>query len=313
LEYVSCCLCGQVASCTYARVRDRLHGHPGEFTFVRCRGCGHVYLSPRPTHEELAAHYPDTYAAYAGAIEDEPNPFVRWNRAYGMAKRCRAVTRRVPRGRLLDVGCGTGVFLDAMRRRGWDVRGVEPTAAAARIARERFDLDVLVGTLEEAAYPSGHFDAVTLWYVIEHVPNPSATIAEIARVLRPGGLALMSAPNLDALDRPLFGTCWAGWDPPRHFNIFSARSLGRLLERHGFAAVRAQSLMNTWLGLALGLQFRWEQWRGIDPTPEYRRRHKWDVMLPMQALRLLALPYTWLADRLGAGTMIVVSATRGGH
>ena len=307
-----CCVCGSADAAPYVVTPDRLEGQPGLFTFVRCRRCGHVYLSPRPSAEALGKLYTAEYAAYTGPIEDEPRRFVRWNRAYGLAKRCRLVTSRRRPGRLLDVGCGTGVFLDAMRRRGWTVQGVEPTGAALAVARGRFGLDVFEGELADAAFPDASFDAVTLWYVIEHVPDPAALLAEVARVLRPGGIAVVSAPNLDAADRVIFGSRWPNWDPPRHLNIFSARSLGFLMKRHGLEPLSARSMQNTWLGLALGLQYVWEELRGIKPTAAYRQRRKWDAALAMQPLRVLLLPWIWLVDRLGLGTMLVVTARRAG-
>lgn len=309
MERTACCLCGSADPAPLVVARDLLQGHPGHFTFVRCRRCGHVYLDPRLSNAELARLYTAEYAAYAGAIEDEPSRFQRWNRAYGVAKRCRMVTDDHPPGRLLDVGCGTGVFLDAMRQRGWEAQGVEPSSAAAGMARQRFGLDVYNGELTEARFPDASFDAVTLWYVIEHVPDPNAVLAEVARVLRPGGILVMSAPNLDAADRFLFGPRWIGWDPPRHLNVFSARALERLMARHGLSVVSARSLQNTWLGLATSLQYVWEECAGVEPRPG---RRNWSAALALQPLRLLALPYIWLVDRLGLGTMIVVTGRRGG-
>jgi SAM-dependent methyltransferase len=309
LERVSCCVCGASDTREYVRTWDRSHGLPGAFTFVKCRGCGHVYLSPRPSRAEIGRYYPETYKEYVMGAE-KPGAFVRLNRRYGLAKRCRVITRRRRPGRLLDVGCGAGVLLDAMRRRGWEVRGVDLTPAAVRIARQRYGLDVVEGTLEEAGFPSGHFDAVTLWNVIEHVPDPPATIREAARVLRPGGLLVMATPNVDALDARLFGPRWALWEAPRHFNLFSPASLGLLLRASGFGGVTSESVVGTWFGLATSLQYLWEERHGFRPAPGDGARPFWDTRLPLQALRALALPYTWLADRVGAGSAMVVCADR---
>jgi 2-polyprenyl-3-methyl-5-hydroxy-6-metoxy-1,4-benzoquinol methylase len=310
LESVDCCVCGADDARPYVEAWDRSHGQPGRFRFVACRGCGHVYLNPRPTQAEIGAYYPASYKEYTTRVDDEPNPFTRWNRQYGMAKRCRVVTDRRPPGRLLDVGCGTGLFLDAMRRRGWEVHGEDMTPVAARLARERFGLEVFEGTLEQARYPDQHFDAVTLWNVIEHVPDPPATIREIGRILRPGGLIVMGTPNVDALDARLFGRYWALWEAPRHFNVFSPESLGRVLRQNGFQSVTAQSVVGTWFGTITSLQYIWEERRGVELTPGFGDRPYWDTSLPLQAVRLLALPYNWLTDRLGAGSTMVVCADR---
>ena len=309
MEHASCCVCGSSDARAYVRTWDRSHGLPGEFTFLKCRGCGHVYLSPRPDQAEIGRYYPETYKEYVMGTE-KPGAFVRINRRYGLAKRCRVITRRRRPGRLLDVGCGVGVLMDAMRRRGWEVQGVDVTPSAVRIARARFGLDVIEGALEEAGFPDERFDAVTLWNVIEHVPDPPSTLREVARVLRPGGLLVLATPNVDALDARLFRQRWALWEAPRHFNLFSPASLGALLRGSGFAGVTSESLVGTWFGLATSLQYLWEERRGFRPVPGDGGRPYWDTRLPLQALRAVALPYTWLADRLGAGSAMVVCADR---
>jgi SAM-dependent methyltransferase len=310
VERVSCCVCGSGEARPYVQAWDRSHGQPGSFTFVRCRGCGHVYLNPRPTRDEIGAYYPESYKEFTTRIDDEPSRFTRLNRQYGMAKRCRVVTSRRPPGRLLDVGCGIGLFLDAMRRRGWEVAGEEVTAVAARLAGERFGLDVFAGTLEEAAYPDRHFDVVTLWNVIEHLPDPPATLREIGRILLPGGLVVMATPNVDALDARLFGRHWALWEAPRHFNVFSPESLGRLLRQTGFEGVTSECVVGTWWGTITSLQYLWEERRRVALRPGFGDRPYWDTRLPMQAVRALALPYNWLSDRLGVGSAMVVCADR---
>lgn len=310
LESVSCAVCGSSRHRVRVVNHDRSHGQPGEFTYVACRDCGHVYLNPRPDQAAIHAYYPATYKEYAIAVDDEPDRFLRANRQYGLTRRCDVITRRRPPGRLLDVGCGTGLLMNAMRHRGWDVEGVDFTPDAVRAARERFGLPVVEGTLESARFPSASFDAAVLWNVIEHVPDPAATIAEVARVLRPGGLIVMATPNVDAFDARIFGRHWALWEAPRHFNLFSPTTLGRVCERHGFERVTAESVVGTWFGLITSLQYVWEDRMGVRLRPGDGERPFWDTGLPFQALRALALPYTLLADRLAAGSTMVVCADR---
>jgi SAM-dependent methyltransferase len=268
-------------------------------------------LNPRPTQAEIGAYYPETYKEYVMEVDDEPNAFLRWNRQYGMAKRCRVVTSQRRPGRLLDVGCGTGHFLAAMRRCGWQVDGEDMTPAAVRIARGRHGLNIFEGTLEEAAYPDESFDAVTLWNVIEHVPDPPATIREVARILKPDGLIVMGTPNVDAFDARIFGELWALWEAPRHFNVFSPKTLSRVLTEAGYSGVESRSIVGTWFGFVTSLQYLWEDRGSQALAPGDGTRPYWDMRLAMQAARLAALPYNWLTDRLGAGSTMVVTANRG--
>ena len=310
MERVDCCVCGSKRKRDYVTTWDRSHGQPGEFTFEKCLGCGHVYLDPRPTQTEIAAYYPDTYKEYATTVDDEPNLFLRLNRQYGMAKRCAVITKQMQPGRLLDVGCGTGLFLDAMRRRGWQVEGEDMTPTAVRFARERFGLNVFEGTLEAANYPSNTFDAVTMWNVIEHVPDPPATLQECARILRPGGIIVMATPNVHAFDAHIFGRFWALWEAPRHFNVFSPDSLGRVLTNAGYESIASSSIVGTWFGTVTSLQYIWEDMRHAHLAPGVGDRPFWDMGPLFQVARAIAFPYNWLTDRFGAGSTMVVTAVR---
>lgn len=137
------------------------------------------------------------------------------------------------RGRLLDVGCGNGSFLDQMRQLGWDVTGVEPDGAAVTVAREKLGLQVFEGSLEEAGLPAGHYDAITMNHVIEHLPDPIVTLKECHRVLKPGGELVVATPNIKGMGSQFFGEHWRGLEVPRHLHLFCPQSLRMAAERAG--------------------------------------------------------------------------------
>ncbi len=137
-------------------------------------------------------------------------------------------------GRLLDVGCGGGAFLRRMRKAGWVVTGTEPDAkAAARLAaQERFPV---YSSLEDLIQEGGlHFDVIVLSHVIEHLPDPIHTLAQLRSLLSKGGRLLLTTPNALSLGSRIFGASWRGLEPPRHFNVFSPVSLRQALEHAGF-------------------------------------------------------------------------------
>jgi SAM-dependent methyltransferase len=145
-------------------------------------------------------------------------------------------------GQLLDIGCATGEFMSFTRQHGWNVSGIELVGKAAQIAREVHGLNVYQGPIESIALPENHFDVITLWDVLEHLPSPRTTLIHARRLLKPGGLLVFSIPNLTSFDRYIFGTSWIGWDAPRHLYLFSPDNLDQLMKIAGFSLIEKQCL-----------------------------------------------------------------------
>ncbi len=205
---------------------------------VRCDRCGLVFVDPLPA----AALSPSTYGAdyYEPWQGREERPRVRlWK------MRLRQVERRAARGTLLDVGCGDGLFLSVARDAGWMVDGIEFSPEGARRAAIRLGRPVAVGDLWREGGLRGPFDVITLWHVLEHLPDPSAMLAAVRERLRPGGLLVVAVPNLDNVPMqwayrlarfrtlPLYE---ASMREP-HLSHFSAATLTLALTRHRFDAV----------------------------------------------------------------------------
>jgi SAM-dependent methyltransferase len=235
MKLLNCDFCGSADSTPMHVLADIRLGLPGKYTLVRCEQCGLLYLDPQPSWEQLESHYPRDYHCYENALEEEPSAFVRWAKRFGLQRRCQAVIQRKSGGRLLDIGCSTGIFLDEMRRHGdWEVVGVEPIPDAAEYARQHFGLDVYAGELLEAAFSPTSFDIVTLWDVLEHTPNPRAILQEIYQILKPGGWIVMKVPDPDSWEAHLFGSCWVGFEAPQHLFGFPSEVLKNKLTEIGF-------------------------------------------------------------------------------
>jgi 2-polyprenyl-3-methyl-5-hydroxy-6-metoxy-1,4-benzoquinol methylase len=192
---------------------------------VECLNCGIVYMNPRPHHQNVQAAY--------GQVEDLRYLEEETGRVATFSESLDYVRAFVPGGRLLDVGCHVGTFLDLAERAGYEVSGVEPSRWAAQIASERVHGPVHVGAVEDAPVPPDSYDVVTLWDVIEHLPDPANDLRAIWSALRPGGVLALSTMDVDALFARLAGRRWP-WYMQMHLVYFSRRTLGEMLRREGF-------------------------------------------------------------------------------
>jgi SAM-dependent methyltransferase len=136
-------------------------------------------------------------------------------------------------GRMLDIGSGSGVILEAAKAQGWEAHGLEVSATAVEHARN-MGFDVFHGTLEEADYPGGHFDIVTASEILEHLADPQATLREIARILRPGGMFWGTTPSATGVSFRLLGIDWSMVTPPDHAQLFSRKIVKQMCRQAGF-------------------------------------------------------------------------------
>jgi len=137
-------------------------------------------------------------------------------------------------GQALDIGTGAGVYAATLKRLGWNVTGVEFDASAAHVASERMKLNIYVGSLEDAEFGAESFDFVSMFHVIEHLPDPLSTLKECFRVMNNRAKIIIRTPNFNSLTRRVYGKFWRGVEAPRHLFLFSPDTLVKMLERAGF-------------------------------------------------------------------------------
>lgn len=232
MEHVRCSLCNADEPQSWLTLTDRFSGQI--FELVKCGECGLVYSAERPSMDELPDYYPQDYEAYQLPQEDMSSSQA-WHAGRMWEMQVSYIERFTEkRGKLLDIGCATGEFLNASRSRGWQVSGIELIEQTAQIAKERFGLEIFMGRLETTALPDNYFDVITLWDVLEHLPDPIAAFQHCYRLLSQNGLIVFSIPNLSSFDRYLFGRSWIGWDAPRHFTLFTLNTLRQAFSKTGF-------------------------------------------------------------------------------
>ncbi len=211
----------------------RYFAHKDGYAHSRCTACGYLFLDPMPSREELAR----MYRGEAGVtIESYPKASSRMYRAF--IKAVKFV--RFIRGRdVIDVGCGGGFVVEAMRRVGARTVGLDLSPPSIAYARRRFpECEFACGTAEDFARAGRTFDFIYCSEVMEHVPNPESFAAALAQLCRPGGYLFVTTPDIGHWRVPKDLVSWNLVYPPQHVSYFTAKSLGLLLARHGFALRR---------------------------------------------------------------------------
>jgi SAM-dependent methyltransferase len=207
---------------------------------VECRHCGLVYANPRLTPEEIWKRYSPDYFwnEYLPAlgVKDGHVDLAYFDARHAAMLQLIARQRPAP-GRLIEVGAGGGFFLKAAERAGWSVAGIEISSEGVEFATTRLGLDVRRTSAEDLDFPAGSCDVVVMFDVIEHLLDPVLALERVRTVLRPGGLLVVSTPNLNAVSRFALGSDWAVLSPAEHLYNFSAATLGRLLTRARFGEV----------------------------------------------------------------------------
>jgi SAM-dependent methyltransferase len=301
-----CDACGSTGGEVVLEGGDRRFGLPGRFSVVRCSTCGLVRTEPQP--DDLAAHYPgDDYYSFARPSPPTKRVRHRVRSAYeanGSASHPRRLLSAAGRDRLLpglppgppgdilDVGCGSGAFLLALREAGWRPHGVEMSERAVAAANEAGLDGVRCGDLLAAGYSEGRFDVVRFWHSLEHMRSPRAQLTEARRVLRPGGRLTVGVPNFGSLLSRRAGERWYYLDIPRHLWHFEAGTLARLAERCGFRDTRVRQVSGgiPLVGTLDYLRGRREQL--------VKKRWAWYAALPAAAL----------LDRAGMGDALTLTA-----
>ena len=209
------------------------------YRVVECSGCGLIYVDPLPPTDVLEKAYSKDYYT--------PWLTAQRRRRVSMWKRRLRLLNRLSgsKGRLLDVGCGEGLFLEIAREDGWEVVGTEFSAFAAELGK-RLGLDVYHGELMDIAFPPGEFDAITMWHVLEHTRDPVRVLKEARRILKGDGILIVAVPNLDNIPfqlvyRLVRGRRMALFDPGArelHLYHFRPSTIRRILEGSGFEVIR---------------------------------------------------------------------------
>lgn len=248
--------------------RDRIAGAPGEFSIVECRTCGLMRTEPRPTPEAMGAYYPDDYAPY-GAIQSPPTAMIsqsRLRRALGFGTQ---QVPAVPPGRMLELGCASGNYMERMRAAGWQVDGIEFSSSAASVARQR-GFHVVEGAVENAPEPSSRYDVIVAWMVLEHLHQPLEVLKRLRTWIEPDGYLVFSVPDTGAIERRVFGGAYYALHLPNHLYHYSRRTITKVLRASGWEPVRFFWQPNP-NNLIRSMEYKFEDWGMDGPAAAMRK------------------------------------------
>jgi 2-polyprenyl-3-methyl-5-hydroxy-6-metoxy-1,4-benzoquinol methylase len=254
----SCPLCGGPVIVRYANLHKvykiHLYGVQQSLSILECLACGVAFTSPQLAYDDLKNYFNEEYGAFhkreRSGLWNKFQSFVKrqtLNQFFGYASKkwwrfifypfriaLTYYPSKVKNGRLLDIGCGAGNFLIEAQKIGWEVYGIDPSPLAVKAAKSQGLRNIYQGFIPEADLKNNFFDAVIMFHVFEHVPNPEAVLREVYRILKPGGTAIISVPNFGSPASKIYGRYWSGLSFPLHYFHYRRNSLTRVLKQNGF-------------------------------------------------------------------------------
>lgn len=287
---VACNLCGSSA-------REHLFTKKG-YDLVRCSDCGLAYIANPPNAAEIKALYSATTAYHRELLDSGSDEYQRQRAsAHQHLQMLRSFRKKLAGELLLDIGCSSGIFLGEARAMGMVCMGTEICPETAAFARRHYSLPIHAGDWRDAGFADASFDVITLFDVIEHLPDPLNELVELRRLLKPRGLLLISTPDIDGLfPRASYPFAklldyWPHPEPPHHLFQFSQATLSAMVEKAGYEVKGARHA-------------------GIDFTYNFGTLESWMESPKMVAYAALFAPIAFLGKWLGRGDWLYLGATR---
>ena len=214
-----------------------------DFTIVSCNSCDFTFTNPRPDDENLGKYYlSDKYISHTNTSKGLFETLYQMVRKYAISQKLKLLVRFSESKNHLDIGCGTGEFLSACKNAGFKTKGIEPSELARKQAIKNYNLDVYENT-DLSQFENSSFHTITMWHVLEHVPNLNETIENFSRILEKNGSVIIAVPNLKSWDAKYYKEFWAAWDVPIHLWHFSKKSIQSLFAKWDFELVKTKPML----------------------------------------------------------------------
>jgi SAM-dependent methyltransferase len=214
-----------------------------KFTLVSCETCNFTFTNPRPKDESLGEYYKsDMYISHTNNTKGLFNWMYQTVRNYAIGTKVTLLKSVKKSGTHLDLGCGTGEFLNACKDAGFSTEGIEPSELARKQAIESFNLSISENTHLEQ-FQNNKFDSISMWHVLEHVSNLNDSIKDFNRILKSDGKIIIAVPNHKSWDANYYKEYWAAWDVPIHLWHFSKETIELLFNKNGFNLIKTKPML----------------------------------------------------------------------
>ncbi len=214
------------------------------FDIAKCVDCTAMFTQDVPEQDAIGAYYAsESYVSHSDTQKGLINKLYHVIRRRTLASKRRLVEAEVRKtsGHILDIGCGTGAFLNEMLTFDWNITGLEPDPTARAKADELFGIKPEPSN-ELFELTAQKYDAITMWHVLEHVHQLQEYITKFTELLATDGLLFVAVPNYTSHDAEVYGEYWAAYDVPRHLYHFSPQSMETLMQRHGLQVVKMEAM-----------------------------------------------------------------------
>ena len=243
VHYQNCPVCGSDAIGKVLTANDYTVSNES-FEIFHCSNCQLRFTQDVPDAAHIGPYYKsEEYISHTDTSKGLINKLYQTVRKKTLKSKRKLIQKEtgLRKGQLLDIGSGTGAFVNEMKQHEWIVTGLEPDEDARMIAKKSYGIELQNMSLLWQQEPES-FDAITLWHVLEHIHNADEVISLFHKVLNEEGVLVIAVPNINSLDRKIYSNYWAAYDVPRHLYHFSPTSMQHLAEKHGFTIVKQKRM-----------------------------------------------------------------------
>ncbi len=243
ITYSSCPVCKKQQFNDFLVVKD-FSVSKEEFNLAKCQNCNFIFTQNVPAQASIAPYYKfEDYISHTDTQVGVVNKLYHFIRKRTLLKKLNWIKKytNLNNGKILDIGCGTGAFLNTMQKNNWAIEGIEPDETARNKSKELYQFEPS-NPEKLFNYPNNEFDAITMWHVLEHVHELDAYIQQLKKMLKPNGSIFIAVPNYTSYDAKYYKNYWAAYDVPRHLYHFSPQAMQVLATNNGFE-IEAQLLM----------------------------------------------------------------------